>query len=1600
MGVLYDAVVDVKYDFDNLKKEEPKLEKKIQSLAKKLEKLTVIPVSFDTKKVVKDINLTLKTLRPPTVKVLADTSDLKAVQSDINKINGRKIDTKVNIDDSDINAVDSKISGLDGEVIDTTLNVDDSDLDATQSKISGMDGEVIDTKITVDDSELEGLNDTLGGLEERIGGSKGQGIFGGLLGGASVLNPKLLATGASVAGVGIAFKKSYDSIVNFDEQIRRVSTVMSDTSAPALANIKQGVIDLSRETGIATDVINSGLYDALSAGIPQDNVFDFLTQAGKASIAGSSDVATSVKVISSAVNLYGKDALNAEQASDALFKTVQLGVTTFPELAQSLGDVLPIAKLTGLSINDVGAAIATLTAKGGLSTPKAVTSLNTALSELNVPTSKASELFKSLTGKTFPDFIKEGGNVADGIALIGDKAKTLEGGIAGVFGQEAVKSIATLSDATSGFKDTLTQVNDATGATSDAFDKIAGGKGFRVAKLFNSLKTSFLELSEVLLAPVLDTFLDTIEFLGRNLDYVIPIIIALGTAITIALIPAIISLAGAFTALAVPVIVATAPFIAIGVAIAGVVASVIYAYKHFKIFRDIVDNVFSFIITIIKNIIPAFKSFISFIINLGEVIGKGFAPIIDIIGKFIDIFEGLFTLDFKKISDSVGQIFDIINELGYALLDFIVPLLKNLGSSILNGIKSLAPILGRAFVSLFKTVFDFLKNIPYGDIAKSIGDGLLNILKAIFIELPQKAFKFLTDAFKAIFTLGSQIDTVAVGKSLLDSFINVLKFIFVGIPSRVLGFIKNIDWGQVIANVVEGFFDGLVFIFTLPARLGGILKDVLIKSWDFVKNINWGNVGKNIVKAIGKLFISIGTDLPKLIWDTLWKSITTAWDFITAVNWLGVLKTILKGFNNLVLLIVVELPKLLGKGIVTAFTSAFNFLKDIDWLGVGANILQFLKDALGFVFITIPTFLASKFTDLINGIGEFFLNIEWGDTTTKIFNAIFSLFETVFIDLPTKLGELFLSGLKSAWGFVKDIDWGEIVSNIFDAIVNLYTLIWVDLPVKLFEITKSGLKIAWDFITGSLPELLKGFLNFFTALPSLTISAIGNLGSKIWDALQSGFNYLSDKIGGFLTGLVSKVTSIMSGVGDAISGAFTNALNLSIKGINGLIGGINFFLKKIGVGTIPLIPTVGTTETTAKGRVRRKHSGGYISTADTPTGMSTFGGERLTADEVPTILQAGELVIPKNVVAQIDRPAGQALIDGRFNDFAEQMAGKKGIKSRDLENIDYNKVKSVLSSFETGGINFSSVISNLSKSAGKVIDLAKAITEKTARIALDQGVNAVESALSSIKDTLPGRMMVGFAKYLRETAIKFLFDPIEKEANRQGVYGALDLHFANSVAEKAAKNVSPQIIAEVASMRGKPNSYRTLLKYGYATGIPMIATSTIRKGSITSSGNISNHAYGRAVDWAGLTPSVDSTALGNIFWAHQPIFPMLDEAIYAGPQTTFNIKKGRRVPKYAQDDHHNHDHMALHTGGLVGTDEYKSTGISAGERIIKAQVGEFVVRREAVQKLGVERLKQINEGSDNSRSNTQVFNIQGITIEQVLAYAREQQRIQEANEMV
>ncbi len=300
---------------------------------------------------------------------------------------------------------------------------------------------------------------------------------------------------AATAAAGVVAAKSLTAFAGFESSMNEVFTLLPGISADAMNAMEGQVKDFSKEFGVLPDKVVPSLYQALSAGVPKDNVFEFLETAQQAAKGGVTDLTTAVDGISSVVNAYGDQISGAAEASDLMFTAVRLGKTNFEELSASLSNVTPIASGLGVKFDDVSAALAAITAKG-TPTAQATTQLRSLFVELSKAGGATAATFEKIAGKSFQEFIAEGGNTAEALDLMKQAADESGVQLQDLFGSVEAGGAALSLASDSTFADNIEEMGAAAGATQGAFDQMNTGIAPVIDKIKAFSNVVLIEIGE------------------------------------------------------------------------------------------------------------------------------------------------------------------------------------------------------------------------------------------------------------------------------------------------------------------------------------------------------------------------------------------------------------------------------------------------------------------------------------------------------------------------------------------------------------------------------------------------------------------------------------------------------------------------------------------------------------------------------------------------------------------------------------------------------------------------------------------------------------------------------------------------------------------------------------------------------------------------------------------------------------------------------------------------------------------------------------------------------------------------------------------------
>ena len=192
---------------------------------------------------------------------------------------------------------------------------------------------------------------------------------------------------AAAIGVGVY------TAVKFEGQMAMVSTMLDEVSMKRMPLFAKGIRDLAKEFGESTETLSKGLYDILSASVAPAKALDVLAVSAKAAIGGFTTTAVAADALTTIMNSYGMAADQAGIVSDKMFTTVKRGKLTYEELAGSIGKAAATAAIAGLSLDELLAAISTIT-RAGISSDQAMTAVVGTLRSFMKPSSEGAKLAK------------------------------------------------------------------------------------------------------------------------------------------------------------------------------------------------------------------------------------------------------------------------------------------------------------------------------------------------------------------------------------------------------------------------------------------------------------------------------------------------------------------------------------------------------------------------------------------------------------------------------------------------------------------------------------------------------------------------------------------------------------------------------------------------------------------------------------------------------------------------------------------------------------------------------------------------------------------------------------------------------------------------------------------------------------------------------------------------------------------------------------------------------------------------------------------------------------------------------------------------------
>jgi TP901 family phage tail tape measure protein len=732
------------------------------------------------------------------------------------------------------------------------------------------------------------------------------------------------ATGAAiVAGFGLAINTAAD----FEEKLSGIKAV-SNATEKDMERLRKKALQLGADTSFSAGESASAMEELVKAGL---SVEDVLNGAADATVnlaaAGEVDLVTAATIASNAMNQFGLSAEQMPRVADLIAGAANASAIDVNDFGLAMSQAGAVANLVGLSFDDLAVAIAAM-GNAGIKGSDAGTSLKTFLSNLQPTTEKQIDLFYELglavegnatamntMGNAFFD---SEGNIKSMTEIAGILNKSLEGmsdaqktaTLEMLFGSDAIRAAAIIAgEGAGGFGELAGAMNEVTAADVAAtrLDNFNGS----VEKLKGSMETLLINVG----TPFLGFLRTLVDYLTEGVNWFNTLTpetqtwaaaIVGGTGAVIGLLGAyglILPYLRIFTGAIQLATVALAkntlalltnPWVLLAAAIAALVFGIIYAYKNFEGFREVVDQVVARVKVLGQAIwhwfmevgLPALRRFADyFMAEIWPEIKRFAETAIAAIKRFAEYFvDEVLPRIVEFVQGAIKVIGQIVDWITGTAVPAIVGAWNTMVEVLIAGwnwfnenVISTITAFVQFVVAAFTIISDFVTGVflPYVT-------GALEALWPVVEFIFRTIVSIITNSMNAIrATIQFVIDAILLiwglfGDNLLSAITIAFDYIK-GIVESVLSVIRGFI--QVVTGLITG--DWGLFLTGLRNIWEGIwnsISTVLTAIWDIIKLTI--QTGIDAVKAS----VQIGLDAIKLVWDTIWGLISTGlsiiWDAI------------------------------------------------------------------------------------------------------------------------------------------------------------------------------------------------------------------------------------------------------------------------------------------------------------------------------------------------------------------------------------------------------------------------------------------------------------------------------------------------------------------------------------------------------------------------------------------------------------------------------------------------------------------------------------------------------------------------------------------------
>lgn len=632
-----------------------------------------------------------------------------------------------------------------------------------------------------------------------------------LASGISVAGKAITGIGLGTTAIGVSAAKGFGE---FQMNLNKAAVVAGGTSK----NINE-LADVANRMGaelpISANEAAQAMIEMAQNGADLNKIKTQFPAIAQAATAAGADLTTTAGVVQQAMNVWGDSIGSSEQAAAILTQNANISNASIETMQQGLSNVASSSKLLGVNMTDASTAIGLIT-NTGMSAAQASQDLNHAMLKMAAPTKNGAKEMARL-GLSFTDAAGNMKPFKQILEEVAEKTKDMSQAektatLKNLFDTSGMQAINPLLDAVMNKTDDATKswdaatnaLNGVSRSQADAAKFLSesanemqqnmGSKIEQVGGNWEALTNTAMAAKGGVTSSLLDMVNNTLSWAASSdsavakwtrsfigLSPVIgPIMTTVGTAMmnvnNIAK-----GLGGAFNGLRT---VMTNPFALAVIAIAGLVASLVYAYQHSEKFRNVVNKAVDAVVKKFNELkaqaqpaIDAIKqAFSKFDI-------AAFAPLIATIGTLMASLSR-----FNK--------FKLKNP--FAGLKFTMPKFKNPFSGLVDMAKSAS------------------------ETVKGTFSGIGNAIKSAFVGIGNMVSTVFKGIASAIGSLNFQgVAAFAAGLAAVTAALVALS----AVQGMVLPFLQGLSniFVQLVSGVLQGFASALVALAPVMTTLASAL---------------------------------------------------------------------------------------------------------------------------------------------------------------------------------------------------------------------------------------------------------------------------------------------------------------------------------------------------------------------------------------------------------------------------------------------------------------------------------------------------------------------------------------------------------------------------------------------------------------------------------------------------------------------------------------------------------------------------------------------------------------------------------------------------------